>query len=316
MKKLFIIILLLVLVGCDQSAQTEDNTTIQTTTQAETTLITEDSNIYALIISYNSNGLIEISPVAGATGYTVFVSDNTGIDQELLLPDQQFNLSADTLIFDTSVLQENHLYSIYAESVHDSNHSTYVSNTINLDLFLDLGEIEYSYNINNIDRLYLFEQEISDIYYLFAYGHKLSVSDYELVDGKLFINHDFLNNNYLLNLGFYTTVYTENGKYSVTINFQDSLTPAILSANEVVFEGEDLEFVFDYAGGQMEDVNGSLISSSDFTLVDNILTIEADFIEALFSAQPQRNTVILGYQLRNETDIVIGYLFIQRPVAD
>lgn len=309
MKKILLLVLLLFLVSCNQVTQTESTTT----TELETSSNTEDLESRFLTLSENQSGLIELSSVEGAIAYTLYVSDVTDIDEELLLADQEFSISVTELSFNTSVLQENRLYSIYALTVFDTEEEVIRSNTLNLDLFTDLGSLEITYNINNLDNLYIpLQQEITDLLYIEGLGHKFLANDYLLYDNYLLIEPQFFHNNFSLRFDYELDIFTETGKYNLTVVSEENNKPSILTANEVVFDGSDLIFVFDYCGGQLEDINGTELSANDFSLDNNILTIDSSFIQGLFDAEAERDTVILNYQLRNDTDIVIGYLFINR----
>jgi len=196
------------------------------------------------------------------------------------------------------------------ETTTTNQDSQYVSSTE--FEYLDLGTIEASYNLQNLNDFYIVIADLGLVHELEVVADEITISDYHIDENKLFISHDYLVGLSNSNDEIEIELYTSNGKLEIELNFQDSAVPSIISENEVIFQGNDIEFVLDYAGGEFVEIDGSDISTNDYTLVDNILTIDSDFIQDLFDAEPSRNNVVLSVQLRNDDNVVIVYIVITR----
>ena len=317
MKKALILLLLMFIVACDQTTITSSITRTQTTINETTETIetTESSTDTVSQVIYNPmlsrlGNEIYCEEVLGATEYAFTVKDIT-YDLIGLTTENPFNylIYSDTPSFNLSTLEDNRTYEI-SVSV-DLSYLINDTEAFVLEYYSGTADIDVSYNVNNGYGLYLEVLSESTVYY-YRYSDTLIRNEYNSV-GTPILAHGFIS---VFTNDIVVKAYTSTGIYTVMVSIEDITKPYIISDNEVTFAGEDLVFVFDLCEGELVDINGSLLSTSDYTFNDNILVINQEFIQNLFDAEPQRDTVILAYQLRNDTDIVIGYLFIQRETTN
>lgn len=302
MKKIFIVLLLLFLVGCNQTTTTE--------LIEETTLELNQNILIPEVVKVNNS--LYITPIQNISGYHMLIEDVTPIQSDLLLPNQELNFSTVSVEFDLEELTHNRVYRISVSTVIESSISeAFVMDDI--EVYDELEDIEVTYNLTNTDGLYIHNKEVAQVYYIDEFAGKISNENYSYADGKLIFNQSYLLTSYETYDDYYNLdVYTSQGTFRISVNFSNITKPHIISEHEVVFNSNDLEFVFDYCGGVLVDIDGSDLSIDDYTLTNNILVIDAAFIQNLFDVSPDRNNVIICYQLRNDTDIVIGYLKISR----
>ena len=305
-KKIIVFALFLFLVACDQTTQTTV-TTEANTSQSTNILSTDTASMPTFNLELTRVGnIISSSTVANASAYVFYIEDYKYTLGNLTSDVIRYVVETETASIDLSDYPINNTYKIQAACVVDSV-ETNRSQVKYYEYYTNLGTIAIDYNINNLNDLYIEELNTYQVVY---YDSEITTTrSYETREGMTYLPKGFL-------VGYGTEVelkaYTLSGVYTINITFKDITKPYIISANEVTFAGEDLSFIFDLCAGEFVDINGSLLSSDDYTLVNGILTIESEFFQALFDDEPERDTVILGYQLRNDTDIVIGYLFIRR----
>lgn len=96
---------------------------------------------------------------------------------------------------------------------------------------------------------------------------------------------------------------------AVTVTIE-SHKPHIVSLNKVTYANQDIGFMFELYQGTFTEVSGNGITSSDYVIEDSKLTVNASYIDALLLAEPERETIILGYVITSADEITIGYLFI------
>lgn len=310
MKKALILLLLLFLVGCDQQTTTQN----RNTTEQDTTLETETNT--ASIPTFNpelsrDGYMIVSSIVTGADEYQFTCKDVSvemgGVIQDVV---PSTIVTSSTNSFSITSLQVNRAYEIQVRVIVDSE-VQYVSQPKTFEYFEDYQTYDQDYNVNDAFDLYLIGVSELEVYYYRDIDHSALLQNNVNESGLEFVPKEFLDDFYSEG-DIEIIAYTNLGLITYTINFQNITKPYIISNNDVIFTGEDLMFIFDYCGGNFHQITGSDISSSDYTLVDNIITINASFIQALFDAEPERNKVILSYTLETDTDVVIGYVFISR----
>lgn len=116
----------------------------------------------------------------------------------------------------------------------------------------------------------------------------------------------------LLPLGTHTIdVIDDNGRYHITLTLIEDDRPVLLDSNTVSFTGEDLTFTFALFGGSIADITGQGITDDDYIINGSELVIQASFVQAIVDADPDRETIVLSYQLVQDDDITLGYLFLE-----
>lgn len=89
--------------------------------------------------------------------------------------------------------------------------------------------------------------------------------------------------------------------------------PYITSQSTVDYSNQDLGFTFELYNGVFTDISGSEITTEDYVIENSKLTIKSDFIDRILLAEPQKDTIIIGYVLTSSDEITVGYLFINIP---
>ena len=306
-KHILIVVLLLLLIGCSDTTTSNRTqaTTIATTTQT-TTAVTTNLELEVPVISLVEN-LVIWSAILGVDEYQIKFVDVTPNAGVLI----EFNHFATTTNewFDIYSFSLNKLYEIQVRSSKDGEYSLY-SNTVVANLFQPTGTVyESTYNILSEHDFVYMEADLPYIYDIQYNQQSILKEYYQQIDNTLFISKDYLQtftDNYNVNL------YTNIGIIELDIPYESITKPYMRSNNTITFNGEDIVLLYEFCGGEFVELNGSDISSSDYELVDNILTINAGFVQDLFDDNAERNSVILSYQLRNDDEIVIGYIFINK----
>jgi hypothetical protein len=107
------------------------------------------------------------------------------------------------------------------------------------------------------------------------------------------------------------TITTAEGNFSLELKIIDTNRPYMISKSSV--ESDFLSnqiFIFELFGGRIKSVSGYDITSSDYTIRGNELTIKKGFIRNAFDSNESLESLVLGYTLEVDTHIVIGYIFI------
>ncbi len=300
MKKLFITFILIMavsLVSCGGNT-----TEVATTTDNElNTVIEIPSNLEI------SEQVILWPEVDTISQYEVLVKDVTTDNTDILLEDQYFTVSTNS--FDATDLLSNRIYEISIRSILGEEHSVF-SDPITLDKFIQT-EIEwnYTFNVNSTDDFIAYFNQVPELFFIEEDGNELSNDNYYFEYDLLFIDNEYLMN---FTTGVLFKLYTEQGIIDLNLQYTNTLVPFMRSDNTVEFNSEDILLVFELCGGTLSDISGNDITESDYTQVGNILIIDSDFVQALFDESPERNSVIISYQLRANDEIVIGFVFINR----
>ena len=293
---------------------TETTTTAQATTDTttnevtDTTIIDTTTNIVieAPVISITDNQ-INWDMISQISEYEVRAKDVTETSPENRLEDQMVSVYTNSFLL--SNLMPNHTYEISVGSVQGMEHSDY-SNTVTVDYFLPSDtSYELTYNLNSTNDFVWYDDVLPEIYFIKQNDEIATDENYQFDHDLLVIDQTYMK---LFTQSVSLELYSADGIIDVNIYFTSVDKPSILSGNSVPFKGEDVIMVFDLCGGEFVEINGNDLTEDDYTLTGNVLIINADFFQTLFDANAERNSVILSYQLRNDDQVVIGYLFINR----
>ncbi|MDO9629888.1 MAG: hypothetical protein Q7I99_08285 [Acholeplasmataceae bacterium] len=108
------------------------------------------------------------------------------------------------------------------------------------------------------------------------------------------------------------TIDTNYGSHEVKINITDTARPYMISGSEIFTNFmTNVTVTYELFGGVILSLSGNDITTSDYTITGNSLTINKDYIHNQFVIVPSRTTLILGYTLESGENVVIGYIFIK-----
>ena len=269
-------------------------------------LVSCTNNITAPVISV-TDYQINWAQIKGINEYELLVKDITTNDSSLNLDDQRITVNTNT--YNLQSLSENHKYEISVRSIQKSKHSIY-SNVVIFEYFLP-SEIsyEFSFDSNSVDDFALYDESIPTVYYIKQNSELVSENNYYFKYGILFISNEYLQG---FSEGVIFQLYSESGIINLSLNYILNEKPFLRSNNSITFAGEDILMVFELCGGEIIDIGGNDITENDYTLDNNILIIDANFIQNLFDENSERNSVILYYQLKKDDQVIIGHIFISR----
>ncbi|MBU1145026.1 MAG: hypothetical protein KJ971_04105 [Firmicutes bacterium] len=310
MKKIFILLFFfLFLIGCNAQT-TATNVTTLTDTNLNTSIDIPVLDIFENVLVWDE--------ITGCNQYEVYLHDVTSNGGSLLLEDEY--ILVDTNEYDISLLIPNREWDIMVRAIIGEEHSAF-SIGFSVSAFVN-SEINYDYELvvgSNHDYI-VFPESLPALFYIKYINQELSTasstwynvipaSSYFTQYGRLFIDRNYFSD---LSEELRLFLYSEDGIITIDLNISSITKPFIVSSNTIVFSSDDVIMVFEFCGGTFDEITGSDISSSDYDLEDNVLIIHQDFISNLFNDNLDRNSVILSYQLRNNSDIILGFIYINR----
>jgi hypothetical protein len=274
MKKLFILLMLgFVLFGCDEQKLERIAT--------PTNLRYED--------------MILFDGVTDATSYVIDLND-----EKITITDTFYEITTPgTYTVRVKAQGEGYQDSLYTEKITFT--VTYP--------FIDYA---FNYSIRSVVDVPVGSiAEANEIAQITLSGNPISSTAYT------FVNHVLtLKSTYLVTLPIgeqILTVTTNLGSFNITINIFDTSKPYMMSKSEVSTDfSKDVVLVYDLFGGSVSGLSGNGITPSDYTISNQTVTISKTFIESLFTAEPTRETLIIGYTLESGNNVVIGYIFIKK----
>jgi hypothetical protein len=106
--------------------------------------------------------------------------------------------------------------------------------------------------------------------------------------------------------------YTSIGIIELQLQIIDTRKPFMISSSQInVILGEDVVLEFELFDGGFVDLSGNDITMEDYHFEGSTLRIHGDYIQRIFTRDPDRSVLILGYTLSANQHITIGYLFIR-----
>ena len=210
-------------------------------------------------------------------------------------------------VFELPVLEEDTLYLItvtatYEHGVSDHSNKRYY-HTFN-DAYLSQT---VTYNRLTETPLYVLLETSDRIEVILSENIAI---DYQALDTQLImIPHGYLRALNQVSQRF--EMITQVGLVELNVTFVAEEKPYLASNPNVNYiPNQDIELIFELFDGTFEGLSGQGITSKDYTMDGQLLTIHSAFIESILSEQPDRSTIIIGYQLRQRDSISIGYIFI------
>ena len=283
MKKLFIVVIvLLTLFGCVPKGEPVLVT--------PTNLRQEGNQVLFDEVMHATHYIVEINGVAYTTEQTFFNIVETG--------DIRVRVKAQ------------------AEGYQDS----LFSNEIQFTLTISLEDVKINYSIYSTFDLVVYEfSEDVIIERISRTTGDVSDQNYSYDSQKLSMKSPFL---VLLTKGDHEFVVhvKDKGSFTLTITINDVGFPYMISHRNRVFESQDIVVLFalyeeEFYDSEILSLTGNGITSSDYVINGNMLTIHASFIENYFQNNPDKTTLSLQYSLKHAIANVPGFIFIQRPSA-
>lgn len=288
MKKLLVLLSLFMLAGCSKTEEPK-----QTDLNAPQNLLVEDN-----VVTFDSVDGTDVT-------YNLFIED---ITKDKVMFKEIKDITETTYTLPT--LDSNKLYEVRVQA-ENSEGTSVKTNAFNIHTFTELDTVYATYNTVEDTPVTILGIDVTEVYYI-TYGKimssKLSQNSFAYEENVLSLEYSNLNTDSTLT--FY--VFTVDGYYIVEVNKVTLESASIYSNNSVTFASEDLYFQFNLAGGEFVEISGSDIGTDDYTLINNTLVLTEEFISSLFTANPDRDIVILSYQLKTDDNIIIGYLFINK----
>lgn len=230
----------------------------------------------------------------------------TGESYIVIIEDNEFEVTTNE--YDLSGLDKNKIYEIKVKLLGSD-----LSKTIIYDAFELLDyEFEHKYQKQTAQDLKIslgdFEGELINI--KMHSGEYLSNDDYVINNNLLTFKSNYLNTLDVGNNVF--TVYSSIGKFNVIVVVTDDKKPYLRSNNTVTFTGEDVEFEFEIFDGEILKVSVSGITEDDYIIDGNKLIIKKEYISKVFNENEERNSLIIIYHLKANSNYVIGSVQIKR----
>ena len=204
-------------------------------------------------------------------------------------------------------------YSIRVKARAEGYSDSLFTDRLTFTIPLSLVNPRFNYSKSSSFHLtaYLFENNVT-IHSIILNEVEVSSDNYQLVDRHLRFHKDYLQT---LDIGIHLfTVSLGNlGSFVVTVNIINTILPYIVTHNTTTqAPTKDLVFQYELFGGVFLTLSGNDITSNDYIINENVVTIKTSFIDAYFEAHPELQTLSLKYDLQKDDQFVFGYIFINR----
>ena len=248
-----------------------------------------------------SNHILSWSEILGVSSYEIY-------DAMTLLATTS-NASIDLTLLD---LEIHELYQIRVAALYPTTDRIF-SNTYIYHTYEDLDiTIQTTFNHNQVEVLSICVGSQLNIDYILFENQLIDSSLYSLDEGMLNLLHDGFHPD---ELGLQElTILTPSGFITVIIDVVNILNPALISDDHIIYQEDmDMSFTFELNGGEFIGLSGNNITTDDYTFEDELLVIKASYIHRLLEDNPNRETVILVYQLSKGSNVIMGFIFINIP---
>ena len=223
----------------------------------------------------------------------------------VLLNDQTYQVTEAR--FELPQLEEDTLFEIAVKAVYEHGESN-VSRLIYTHTFSTPYKSQtVTYNRLTTTPLYVV-LEVTDAVEVLLSGDR--AVDYQVLEPQLImIPHGYLKALNQVSQTF--ELITNKGLVELVVEFIAEENPYMVSSPNVNYvKGQNIELVFELFDGTFGGLSGQDITRNDYVMDGQLLTINYEFIETILDAQPDRSTIIIGYQLSLRDHISIGYIFI------
>lgn len=114
-------------------------------------------------------------------------------------------------------------------------------------------------------------------------------------------------------ISLYLNDFKSNLSDTINYYYYEIGHPYLKSPASINYQYDPLVFEFHLGEATFVSINAGHndnMDTNDYVLADSTLTIQESFITRLLDNNPDRQVIILTYQLKFETKFIIGYLFI------
>lgn len=246
------------------------------------------------------------SEVDEATSYTVYISDTTINETG---DNEQIHQNITSREISTENLPKNRFYKVTIEAVFsDGTKST--QTIVHLNNFENTNiRLQATYNPNSSNDLIVLADNFDTVYGVYdtltdTEQYTFNPTTQVLKIYNLFLQQQATSHD--------LEIYTEIGMITLDINYITNTIPKMISDNNITNSTKDINLIFDLCGGELIELDGYLLTTDDYTMVGDLLTINSDYANTIFTNEPNLNQIILSYQLQAGDEIVIGYINVTR----
>jgi hypothetical protein len=112
----------------------------------------------------------------------------------------------------------------------------------------------------------------------------------------------------------YYLLETTNGIMELWLDIVDTRKPELIGSNTITYEaGVDLVLTFELYEGSIYGASGNGITQNDYQVMENVVTIDIDFIEMKFIETPERQALIVSVTLLYPEGVIAAYIYIYQP---
>jgi hypothetical protein len=217
----------------------------------------------------------------------------------------------DSIDLSSLTLSSNQLYAFRIAAIYPTTDKVY-SEIIFYHTYVDLDIfVETTFDHTLIDNLDIQLSSQVEIDYLLYNNEVIPTSQYAFNDNVLTLVHDAF---HPTEEGtHYIYILTTSGFITIKINVINQSNPRISSSDHVIYTGEDLNFTFELNGGNFVGLSGNTITQDEYQFIDQTLIIKSSYVERMLLDNPTRQTIILVYQLSKNSNITMGFIFINIP---
>lgn len=191
-------------------------------------------------------------------------------------------------------------------TIDSTTHTT--TEEITMVEIVDLRDSYFQYSTNSTQNILLLHLDITDDVKVYDTNDQLLNKDDVLIKN----NYYEIKSSYILSLEeelveFYLVF--NNQKTLISISVSDKDIPYIISSTLVYTDAsQDIMFQFELFDGYVEQINANNMESSDYTITDNLLTIDKTFLSDTFIENDQ---FIISYSLEG-SQLVIGMITVNQ----
>lgn len=110
--------------------------------------------------------------------------------------------------------------------------------------------------------------------------------------------------------GYLDSLYST--ELEVVVSFTDQ-KPYMISSKDITTNfKDDIKLSFASLGYTFKSLNGYAITSSDYTYVNDVLTIKASFLKIAFEKESERTSLIFSYTFEKDDQTHLGFITIKK----